>query len=103
MVIYEVNLAVEPEIDVDWRDWIGPHMAELVSLDGFEAANLYRVEAEQETATIHYTVQYQVKSREALECYFQEHAPRLRQEGLERFGDRFQATRRIYQSVEAGQ
>ena len=102
MVIYEVNLAVEPEIDADWRDWIGPHMAELVSLDGFEAANLYRVEAEQETAAIHYTVQYQVKSREALQRYFQEHAPRLRQEGLERFGDKFQATRRIYRSVEAG-
>ena len=99
MVVYEVNLEVQSEIDEDWRAWIRPHMAELIALEGFQGAELYEVEQESESKSRHYSVQYQVENRASLDAYFKAHAPRLRQEGLERFGERFTASRRIYRKL----
>jgi hypothetical protein len=40
-----------------------------------------------------YSVQYTTDSKETLEKYYQEDAPRLRQEGLQLFGDKMLAFR----------
>ncbi len=96
MVVYEVNLVVQADIHDAWRAWIGPHMQELIALDGFEDAAIYQIESEDGGAAFHYTVQYRLANRAALDAYFRDHALRLREDGIARFGDRFSATRRIY-------
>jgi hypothetical protein len=41
------------------------------------------------------TVHYRIVNEESLARYFAEDAPRMREEGLRRFGDGFHATRRV--------
>ena len=94
MVIYEVNLTVDAEIADDYAAWLGPHIKEILNLDGFLSAEWFEVETEDEEH-VRWCVQYRVKDRTALETYFVEHADRLRGDGLERFGGRFTAERRI--------
>ena len=95
MVVYEVNLAVDLDVADDYAAWLGPHIDELLALDGFEGAEWFVVEQEANDWRVHWCIQYRVRDREALQAYFDEHAARLRGDGLDRFGGRFAATRRI--------
>lgn len=97
MVVYEVNLAVDAEIAAAYRAWLEPHIAEVLAVPGFLSAEWWDVEDSdrQPGNRVRWCVQYRVDSREALHAYFDEHAARLRGDGLERFGGRFEASRRI--------
>lgn len=46
------------------------------------------------------TVQYRIKSRQALDHYFTEHSVKMREEGIKRFKDQFSATRRLFEIEE---
>jgi hypothetical protein len=92
-VIYEVNLVPEPAIAGQFDEWLHEHVREMLALPGFIDATISRVEQAEGPAAR--TVHYELQSRESLEQYLAEHAPRMRQAGVDRFGDRFTATRRI--------
>jgi antibiotic biosynthesis monooxygenase (ABM) superfamily enzyme len=92
-VVYVVRVAVDAAIAADYRDWLGDHVAEILTLPGFTGAAIYREECED--GAIAFVVHYRLASRAALDDYFREHAPRLRAEGLARFGGRMTATRAI--------
>lgn len=95
-VVYEVHLSVDREIAEAYANWLGPHIAEMLCLDGFMGAEWFDVEPETiETDRVQWCVQYRLTSREALQVYFEEQATRLRSEGLTRFAGRFEATRRV--------
>jgi hypothetical protein len=95
-VIYEVNLFVQRAIEREYRDWLTVHMQELLALPGFVRVELFEVidpaPAADEFALC---TRYHLRDDAALENYFREHAPRLRGDGLARFGDRFRAERRV--------
>lgn len=96
MVIYEVNLAVDAEIAGDYAAWLALHIDEVLRVPGFVSAEWWEIEGEQTPGgRVRWCVQYRVESREALDTYFQDHAARLRGDGLERFGGRFEAHRRV--------
>jgi len=96
MVIYEVNLAVDAAAADAYAAWLGPHIDEILALPGFISADWWAVEADAEAdGRVRWCVQYRVASRTALQEYFDEHADRLRGDGLARFAGRFEATRRI--------
>jgi hypothetical protein len=96
VVLYEVNLAVDAEVAGDYAAWLGPHVARIVALDGFLGASWFEVEAAGESdGRVRWCVQYRLRDRAALQRYFDRHAARFRAEGLERFGGRFEATRRV--------
>jgi hypothetical protein len=42
-----------------------------------------------------------LRDRAALDDYLREHAPRMRAEGIARFGDRFRAERRVLVPLES--
>ena len=92
-VIYEVNLVPEPAIEGQFDEWLHEHVREMLALPGFIDATISR--EEQEDGPAARTVHYELQDREALEQYLAEHAPRMRQHGIDRFGERFTATRRI--------
>ncbi|MDX1532483.1 MAG: DUF4286 family protein [Rhodothermales bacterium] len=100
MIIYEVNLTVQPEIADAYAAWLAAHVREMLTFDGFEAAE-WLEDAEAEGPARRWTVQYRVRSPEHLRRYFDAHAERMRGEGVERFGGRFSATRRILRMREA--
>ncbi len=96
MIIYEVNLDVDKEIAKDFETWLKPHMQEVVSCGHFEKALSYQVE---DPIKILWTIHYHAKNRSLVETYLEEHAPRLREEGLKKFGKKFRATRRILKQL----
>ena len=96
MVIYEVNVAVDAEVADAYAAWLAPHIDEVLAVPGFVSAEWWAVEPDGAARQrAEWCVRYRVESRDALQAYFDEHAERLRGDGLARFGGRFQATRRI--------
>ncbi len=94
MTIYEVNLTVDAEIADDYAAWLGPHIKEILEIDGFLSAEWFEVESDDATR-VRWCVQYRLANRTALEAYFIEHAERMRVDGQTRFAGRFTAERRI--------
>ncbi len=103
MIVYEVNLEVDHDVKDEYLAWLRPRIQELLGLEGFEAALFYRPDdfISPETGRLMYTLHYLVRSQQHLNDYFENHAPRLRSEGMARYGGRFTATRRILQKLEA--
>jgi len=93
-VTYEVALTPDPAILREFDLWLEGHVAEMLRLPGFDSASIHPAE-EPGTGRPERVVRYRLESREALERYFREDAARMRADGVQRFGDRFSASRRI--------
>ena len=88
MVVYEVNLEFDVAIAAAYRAWLATHIREILALPGFVSAQVHEVADPLPTAgRVGLSVRYLVRDLQALEDYQREHAPRLRAEGLERFGE----------------
>jgi quinol monooxygenase YgiN len=94
VIHYEVELEVERAIAEDYLRWLRPHMAEILALPGFLGAELLEEDAGPDEAR-RFCVRYRLRDHAALERYLREDAPRLREDGLRRFGTRFTARRRV--------
>jgi hypothetical protein len=94
VITYEVALEPEPEILGDFEAWLEHHVDDVIALPGFTGATIHKAENPETGAALR-IVRYELASRQALERYLAEDAPRMRAEGVTRFGDRFRATRRI--------
>eukprot|EP01114_Cavostelium_apophysatum_P014608 TRINITY_DN3826_c0_g1_i2.p1 TRINITY_DN3826_c0_g1~~TRINITY_DN3826_c0_g1_i2.p1 ORF type:complete len:120 (+),score=1.15 TRINITY_DN3826_c0_g1_i2:68-427(+) len=111
LVIYEVNLAIDPETSAYYLAWLKDHIKHILTLDGFTSAEIFNRkdpdEAEKlalkENPTLWslYTVQYRVKTLAHLNDYLTNHAATMRKEGIDRFGGKFNAYRRILQRCDA--
>ena len=109
MVIYEVNLTVEPSQVNEYSAWLDEHIREMLELEGFESAALYarsgpdegpQAEAPERVpeGQRHWTVHYHLDSRDALDRYFEEDSERMRAKGSNKFGDQVSAERRVLES-----
>lgn len=94
MIIYEVNLDVDADVADAVAAWLPGHIQELLALDGFVSATWYDRDGDAPDQVL-WTVQYVLRDYAALSDYLEVHAPRLRQDGVDRLGGRFTATRRI--------
>lgn len=93
-VMYEVTLDADAAIEADFDTWLRDHVADMLQMDGFLSAEILE-ERSPRVAAVRRIVQYRVRGREALENYFSDHAPRMRTQGLARFGERFTVERRV--------
>ncbi|GAA4241891.1 DUF4286 family protein [Winogradskyella psychrotolerans] len=87
MIIYNVTLNIDKSIHQEWLEWIKEHIPQVLATGLFKEAKLTKVLVE-DTETDTYSVQYRAHSREALNSYYAEHAERLKQDGLQRFGEK---------------
>ena len=88
LLVYEVNLEFDRAIEGDYRAWLATHVRDILALPGFTGAEVFEVLDPPPTAgRIGLSVRYFMRDRAALDDYQREHAPRLRAEGLERFGE----------------
>ena len=92
-VIYEVNLAVEQDIAEAFGQWLEAHIEEMVRLPGFIDATWHQLEGT--PAAVKWSIHYRLVSLEAYERYITQDAPKMRGDGLTRFGGQFEATRRL--------
>ena len=94
MVLYEVNLTVDPAMSASVEAWMPQHIDEMLAIDGIERAEWYDLEPAG-TGETRWTIHYYLTSQDHLDAYLEEHAERMRGDGLDRFGGHFAATRRV--------
>jgi len=100
VIVYEVNLYPQASIEAEYRAWLDAHVLEMCALPGFLGAEVFeRRDPAAPEGELALCVHYRLRDAEALEAYFREHAPRLRADGIARFGDRFRAERRVLDSL----
>ena len=94
MIIYNVTTNIHETVHQQWLEWMQQkHIPEILALGKFSSARLVKVLVEEEMGGITYSVQYVTDSKATLEKYYQEDAPRLRQEAIQLFGDKMLAFR----------
>jgi hypothetical protein len=95
-VVYEVALELDPRIVGEYDTWLELHMREVLACEGFETGRVFVPEdARADDGWVRRTVHYHVASRDQLQRYFDGPAAALRQQGLDRFGTKFRASRRV--------
>lgn len=99
MIIYNVTLVIDKRITKEWLEWIKEHIPQVLATGKFKEAKLTKVLVSDDEADT-YSVQYRAHSREALDAYYDEHADRLKRDGLQRFGDKVLAFRTELELVE---
>ncbi len=98
MVIYEINLELNPEIKDDFVSWLeDEHIDELLAQDGFYKAETFYRKTSEENGTNKdlLTIHYSVNSRKNLEDYFANESEKIRGKALEKFEGKFKIDRRI--------
>lgn len=102
-VIYEVTLHVRTARQVEYRAWLAAHIEEILALPGFTGAQVHELlEPVAPDGWPGLCVHYRLVDAEALAIYLQDHAPRLRADGLARFGEDFRAQRRVLRPLAQG-
>jgi len=95
-IIYEVRLKIESHFKEAFLLWLPDHINDMLQLPGFISAKLYE---EMECGDIQkehdFVVQYKLDSKQTLLRYFDQYAPKMREEGLKRFGEHFTASRKV--------
>ena len=93
-VLYEVSLEADAEIAGPFDTWLRDHIADMLQFDGFRSAEILDDPAAP-PGRIRRVVQYRLRDALALDDYRANHAPRMREQGVARFGERFTAERRV--------
>lgn len=100
MIIYYVTINIEDDVHHQWLEWLQKeHIPEMLSTGLFTGYRLCRLlDVDDEGTT--YSVQYSCKSLVEYNTYKDQYAPRMQQEGLKRFKDKFVAFRTLLEVVE---
>lgn len=102
MCLYEVELQIEEPLVEEYRVWLGEHVADMLKIEGFVRAEIFRcVDPSSPPGFQTFVVHYYLRNERDLKTYFKTAAPRMRDQGLQRFGSRFRATRRVLLTCES--
>lgn len=94
MLIYNVTINIDDSVHDQWLNWMKTkHIDDVLATGLFHKAKLIKVLVEEELGGTTYSVQYFTDAAEKLNDYYTYHAPRLREEGTQLFGDKMLAFR----------
>lgn len=93
MYIYNVTTNIDNSVHQEWLVWINNHILEVLETGKFISAKLTQVLVEEEMGGVTYSIQYRAKSREDLDSYYRDDAPKLRADGLKQFAGKMVAFR----------
>lgn len=100
--LYEVNIEIERKLIDEYEPWLKAHVAEMLSLPGFESAEIFAAEPAQDAPeSVGRVVHYRLSSRQALDDYLNQHARAMRGQGTQRFADRVYIRRRVLDVISA--
>jgi hypothetical protein len=100
MYIYNVTANIEESINDEWLKWIKEHIPKVLGTGKFEKATLTKVLVEDDIEGVTYSVQYRSYSREALDAFYKEDAPKFRPEAQKKFADKKLAFRTELQIID---
>lgn len=94
MIIYNVTINIDDSVHDKWLAWVmEKHIPEMMETGKFFKAKIVKVLIVEEMGSSTYSVQYFTQDKETLEAYYNEDAPRMREEGARMFGDKMLAFR----------
>ncbi|EMY3553772.1 DUF4286 family protein [Flavobacterium psychrophilum] len=94
MIIYNVTINIHESVHDQWFSWMQEkHIADVLATGKFTSARMVKVLIEEEMGGITYSVQFTTDNKETLQKYYEEDAPKMREEGLKLFGDKMLAFR----------
>ena len=94
MILYNVTINIHESVHDQWMQWMQEkHIADVLATGKFSSARMVKVLVEEEMGGTTYSIQYTTDSKETLQRYYDEDAPRLREEGLQLFGNKMLAFR----------
>src|SRR5687767_13037747 len=100
MIIYNVTVKVDNSIAEEWVKWMKQeHMGELLNTGLFFDCRLFHLMEQDEHEGKTYVAQYFCENMEQYNTYISEHAPKMRDKGFKRFGDKFIAFRSLMKTV----
>ena len=89
MIIYNVTTNIHESVHQQWMIWMQhKHIPEILATRKFSSARMVRVLIEEEMGGTTYSVQFTTDSKATLEKYYQEDAPKFREEALQLFGEK---------------
>ena len=93
MYIYNVTINIENSPHDNWIEWMKTtHIPAMLDTQKFSKALMTKVQIEEEMGGTTYSIQYHTDSKETLEKYYAEDAPKLRSQGKQ-FEGKFVAFR----------
>ena len=94
MILYNVTINIHESVHDQWMKWMQEkHINDVLATGKFSSARMVKVLVEEEMGGITYSIQYTTDSKETLARYYEEDAPKLRDEGQSLFGDKMLAFR----------
>lgn len=100
MIIYNVTIKVEASIADKWLKWMKEeHTPDMMNTGLFSDYRLCRLMEQDETDGVTFVVQYHSDSIENYQSYLNEHAARMRQKSIEKFGNKFAAFRTVMEMI----
>jgi hypothetical protein len=99
MIIYSVTITVDNAVEADWVAWMRTkHIPDVLETGYFLGAHLQRLmDPLPEAGVSTFNIQYECKDLETYYAYRDNVAPRMQQEHLARYKDRFVAFRTLLQ------
>lgn len=94
MILYNVTINIDDSVHDHWLHWMQEkHIPEVLATGKFSAARMVKVLVDEEMGGTTYATQYTTDSKATLDKYYQEDAPRLREEGMRLFADKMMVFR----------
>lgn len=101
MIIYNVTIQVENDIAGEWLSWMKEeHIPRVMGTNCFTKYQIVKLVEVDETESKTYAVQYSANSKADYNRYIELHAPALRKETIDKWGDRFVAFRSLMEVVQ---
>ena len=96
MIIYQVKVVVQAEIEDQWLHWMKrEHVPDLLATGLVLSSQVWKSMDEPHG----YYFNYQFRNIEDYQQYLHDHAPQLKSHSLKLFGDKFRATRQLFEMV----
>ena len=100
MYIYNVTIKLQWEIHDDWVKWMQEkHLNDVMATECFKKYQFVRLLEIDETEGPTYAIQYYCDSKALYNEYLEIHAPQLRKDVLDLFGDKMIGFRSLMQIV----
>ena len=94
MILYNVTINIHESVHDQWMQWMQEkHINDVLATGKFSSARMVKVLIEEEMGGTTYSIQYTTDSKETLQKYYEEDAPKLREEGYRLFGEKMLAFR----------
>lgn len=94
MILYNVTINIHESVHDQWMKWMQEkHINDMLATGKFSSARMVKVLIEEDMGGTTYSIQFVTDSKETLQRYYDEDAPKLRAESASLFGDKMMAFR----------